>query len=107
LGESPLVQAERISKQFGLNEEQAGAVDMYPELAAPVDCKPGLGDHFLTCHMVLCAEVLSYVAGWAAKGAGAADGTPPICLVHGPFGSGEAWRLLRCRHAQCATDAGA
>lgn len=71
--ESPLVQAERISRQFGLNQEQA--------------------------------EVLQYVAGWASVGSGGggsaskrrgslgaatAEGQPPpICLVHGPFGSGE------------------
>lgn len=72
--ESPLLQAERISQQFGLNQEQA--------------------------------EVLQYVAGWASVGssggssaskrrssmgaAAAAEGQPPpVCLVHGPFGSGE------------------
>ena len=81
--ESPLVQAERISKQFGLNEEQA--------------------------------EVMHYVAGWcslgAARSSGGAGGgsarkaaagaaaaaavaaegepqAPPVCLIHGPFGSG-------------------
>lgn len=71
--ESPLMQAERISRQFGLNQEQA--------------------------------EVLQYVAGWASV-AGSSGGTaskrrgsmgaaaaevqpPPVCLVHGPFGSGE------------------
>ena len=71
--ESPLMQAERISRQFGLNQEQA--------------------------------EVLQCVAGWASiaggsggsaskrrgsMGAAAAEvQPPPVCLVHGPFGSGE------------------
>ena len=68
--ESPAVQAARIAQQFSLNQEQA--------------------------------EVLQYVAGWAAISAGtgsaskrpgsgtsAAPGAPPpVCLVHGPFGSG-------------------
>lgn len=70
LAESPLTCAERIARQFGLNQEQA--------------------------------EVLAYVASWqmaapgppgstgraAAAAAAAADRPPPICLVHGPFGSG-------------------
>lgn len=75
--ESPLVQAERTSQRFGLNQEQA--------------------------------EVLQYVAAWAAIGAGGGTGgsaskrrgssgmaagagqPPPVCLVHGPFGSGGGW----------------
>lgn len=70
LAESPLVCAERVARRFRLNQEQA--------------------------------EVLAYVASWqmappstpssAAKRAAAAmaaDRPPPICLVHGPFGSGE------------------
>ena len=79
LVESPWVQAERIAQQFNLNQEQR--------------------------------EVLQYVAGWAAiscgggssasKRRGSTSGAaaavagqpPPICLVHGPFGSGE--RLSR------------
>ncbi len=61
LAESPLLQADRICQRFGLNQEQA--------------------------------EVLQYVASWCQSGGGAGGtGTgapPPVCLVHGPFGSGE------------------
>jgi hypothetical protein len=68
--DSPLVQAQRLARQFGLNKEQQ--------------------------------EVMEYVAGWAGGGdsaaaaaAAAGSAAPPICLVHGPFGSGEQWGWVR------------
>lgn len=95
LAESPLLQAERICRRFGLNQEQA--------------------------------EVLQYVASWCqpgsasagggvvtAQGGAAAQAPPPICLVHGPFGSGEAHTqcrptscLLTCSNLPCCACTGA
>ena len=63
------MQADRIIQRFNLNEEQA--------------------------------EVVQYVASWCHPGSGSSGGSaskaarvaaeraPPVCLCHGPFGSGK------------------
>lgn len=73
LTESPLLQAERICRRFGLNQEQGEVLQYVASW-----CQPGGG---------------TGSAGTRACGRAAAGVPPPICLVHGPFGSGEGGSL--------------
>ena len=82
LEESPLLQAERIIQQFSLNQEQ-GEVLQY---VASWQMAPG---------SAACAGASKRQASSAATG----NQTPPVCLVHGPFGSGEVGGgLIVARH---------
>lgn len=72
LEESPLLQAERIIHQFSLNQEQ-GEVLQY---VASWQMAPG-------------SAASAGASKWQASSAATGNQTPPVCLVHGPFGSGE------------------
>lgn len=71
--ESPLMQAEAMARRFNLNPEQVEVLQYVAGWCSPGSSRSSGGSSGL---------------GSAGKAAVAAGSPPPVCLVHGPFGSG-------------------